>query len=82
MAVVNINSDIYQPAKLALDFIKPMMVQGTIVLFDDWYSYALHPMKGEVRALKEFESENKNILFSPWRDYDSAGRAFIVTINQ
>ena len=82
MAVVNIDSDIYQPAKLALDFIKPMMVQGTIVLFDDWYSYGFHPMKGEVRALIEFESENKNILFSPWRDYGLVGRAFIVTIHQ
>jgi hypothetical protein len=30
VAVVNIDSDIYQPAKLALDFIKPMMVQESL----------------------------------------------------
>lgn len=79
-AVVNIDSDIYEPAKLALDFIKPMLVQGTVVLFDDWYSFALHPMKGEVRALREFERENQKIRFTSWKDYGPVGHAFIVTI--
>lgn len=77
-AVVNIDCDIYEPALLALHFIAPMLRQGSVVLFDDWYSYALAPNKGEVRALNEFLLENSRFSFHPWKDYGPVGRSFIV----
>ena len=80
-AVVNIDCDIYEPAKLALNFVKPMLKQGSIVLFDDWYSYALDPNKGEVLALREFLAENTKMQFMFWKDYGPVGRAFIVSIS-
>ena len=77
-AVVNIDCDIYEPALLALNFVAPMLRQGSVVLFDDWYSYALAPNKGEVRALNEFLHENSRFLFHSWKDYGPVGRSFIV----
>lgn len=63
-AVVNIDCDIYKPALLVLNFVAPMLRQGSVVLFDDWYSYALAPNKGEVPALNEFLHENSRFLVS------------------
>ena len=82
VAVLNIDCDIYLPALLALRFAKDMFRQGTMVLFDDWYSYGLDPGKGEVRALSEFLGQNKNLDFIFWKDYGPAGRSFIVSLNR
>jgi hypothetical protein len=79
-AVIHIDCDIYEPALLALNFVEPMLIQGTIVLFDDWYSYALDPLKGEPRALNDFLNNNKHLSFTFWKDYGPVGKAFIVTI--
>ena len=79
-AVVNIDCDIYLPSLLVLNFVGPMLRQGSIVLFDDWYSYALHPNKGEVRALNEFLKENTQLEFIFWKDYGPAGKSFIVSL--
>lgn len=79
-AVIHIDCDVYEPALLALNFVEPMLIQGTIVLFDDWYSYALDPLKGEPRALNDFLNNNKHLSFTFWKDYGPVGKAFIVTI--
>lgn len=82
VAVVNIDCDVYVPALLALDFVRPMLRQGSIVLFDDWFSYALDPLKGEPRALSEFLQKNPSFRFEFWQNYGPVGRAFIVVISQ
>ena len=78
-AVVNIDCDIYYPALCALNFVALMLRQGSIVLFDDWYSYALDSKMGEVRALNEFLQKNKQIEFLFWKDYGPVGKSFIVS---
>lgn len=79
-AVINIDCDVFEPAFEALNFCKSMFTQGTIVLFDDYYSYALQPNKGEVRALSLFCSENPEFIFNEWMNYGPQGKAFIVSL--
>ncbi len=81
-AVINIDCDVYYPALLALNFTAPMLRQGSIVLFDDWYSYALDSRKGEFRALNEFLEKNKHLEFIFWKDYGPVGKSFIVSFKE
>ena len=34
-AIVHIDSDLYESARLALNFVKPLLVDGTVIIFDD-----------------------------------------------
>lgn len=78
VAVLNIDCDIYAPSLLALKFCEPMLAQSTIVLFDDFFSYGLHPNKGEFRALREFKEAFPKIVFHEWMNYGPVGKSFII----
>ena len=75
--VVMIDCDLKESTKLALDFIKPSIQQGTIILFDDFLDYKGDINKGEYGAFKEFQESNPTILFRRAFDYGYRGRAFI-----
>ncbi|MGH9319215.1 MAG: TylF/MycF/NovP-related O-methyltransferase [Vicinamibacteria bacterium] len=53
-AVVHIDCDVYESAKAVLDGIEPILQEGTVLLFDEWFSYKGNPHKGEARAFFEF----------------------------
>ena len=53
-AVVWIDCDLYSSTKTALDFITPLLQDGTIIIFDDWFSYRGNPGAGEQRAFTEW----------------------------
>ncbi|MES2749644.1 MAG: TylF/MycF/NovP-related O-methyltransferase [Patescibacteria group bacterium] len=61
-AVILIDCDIYDSTVTVLNFIKPLLQTGTIVIFDDWHSFGQD--EGEQRALREFLEINKNYTFS------------------
>jgi O-methyltransferase len=60
--VILIDSDLYSSAVEVLNFIKPLLQKGTIVIFDDWHAFTED--QGEQKALREFLSENKTIKFN------------------
>lgn len=51
-AVVLIDCDIYESTVQVLQFLKPLLQNGTIVIFDDWHSFSTD--QGEQKALREF----------------------------
>jgi len=53
-AVVHIDSDLYSSCKTALEFVTPLLQDGTIIIFDDWFSYKGSPYAGEQRAFWEW----------------------------
>ena len=53
-AVVWIDADLYSSARTALDFVTPLLQDGTVVVFDDWFSYRGSPYEGEQRAFREW----------------------------
>jgi O-methyltransferase len=60
-SVILIDCDLYESTVQVLNFTKPLLQSGTIVIFDDWESF--DESAGEQLALKEFLSQHKNISF-------------------
>ena len=61
-SIVNIDVDYFTSAKLVLRFLEPLLQDGTIIYFDDIYEYLGNQNKGEIRAIREFESKNKTLM--------------------
>ncbi len=57
-SIVHIDCDYYESARRALAFVTDLLVDGTIIVFDDWWIYRGHPDRGEPRAFREWVEEN------------------------
>jgi len=75
--VVLIDCDLKESTRLALEFIKPSIQEGTIVLFDDYVFFKGNKNKGEYGAFEDFRKKYPNILFRRIFDYGYGSRAFI-----
>lgn len=73
-AVVLIDCDLYESTVPVLNFITEYLQDGTILIFDDWFSYKGRLDLGEARAFKEWLAEH------PWiqaTEYHKVGRTMI-----
>ena len=61
-AIVHIDCDIYESTVSALDFITPLVVNGTVLVFDDWFYYTGHPAKGEQGAFREWMARHPEFV--------------------
>jgi len=77
--VVHIDVDLYSSTVDVLCFIKPLLVSGTLLLFDDWYCFPGGALQGERKALTEFLEENNGYEIEPWKPYSTFGKSFFVT---
>jgi len=75
--VVMIDCDLKESARLALEFIKPAIQEGTIILFDDYVFFKGNIEKGEYGAFKDFQKKYPEFLFRRIFDYGYGSRAFI-----
>ena len=76
--IVMIDCDLKEPTKLALEFIKSSIQEGTIILFDDFAFFKGSKDKGEYGAFADFRKKYPQILFRRIFDYGYGSRAFIV----
>ena len=76
--IIMVDCDLKEPTTLALDFVKPSLQEGTIILFDDYVFFKGSKEKGEYGALADFKKKNPEILFRRIFDYGYGSRAFIV----
>lgn len=73
-AFVHIDCDLYESTKVVLKFIEPLLVDGTILIFDDWYAFRGNLTLGEQRAFHERAPTQSHLTFSefqkegPWRN--------------
>ena len=72
-----IDCDLKEPTRLALEFIKPAIQEGTIILFDDFAFFKGNEEKGECGAFNVFRKKYPEILFRRIFDYGYGSRAFI-----
>lgn len=78
-AVVMIDCDLYASTVSVLEFITPYLVEGTVVLFDDWYCFNANPRRGEQRATAEWLERHRDLrLLSYLAPFEGYGQAFIV----
>jgi hypothetical protein len=80
--VIMIDCDLKESAKLALEFIRPSIQNGTIILFDDYVFYKGDPNKGEYSAFEDFKKKYPNIFFRRAFDYGYGSKAFIAHVKE
>lgn len=79
-SVVWIDVDLYQSTVPVLDWIKNYLINGTFLIFDDWFSFGANPNAGELRATKEWLSKNDDIKLVEYDNFHTAGKAFLVQV--
>jgi O-methyltransferase len=77
-ALVHIDSDLYSSAKEVLTAVEPILQDGTIVCFDDWFMYRGNPDQGEARAFREFLDEHPRWQAIPYQTYSVFCNSFIL----
>ena len=79
-AFVNIDCDLYESTVTVLNFITPLLQTGTILYFDDWYSYRASMNHGEPRAAREWLARNPSIALVEYRNVGITGKMFVVNV--
>lgn len=77
-AIVWIDCDLYDSTVPVLEFITPLIQTGTILCFDDWFSYGGDPSRGEIRATREWLDSTPSVKLTRYRDFGISGRSFVV----
>ncbi|MCX7747699.1 MAG: class I SAM-dependent methyltransferase [Clostridia bacterium] len=77
-AVVLVDCDLYISTVPVLEFISPYLVEGTVILFDDWHCFKSSPEHGEQKAVREWLERHKDIKLSPYLPFEAFGQSFIV----
>lgn len=78
-AIVFVDCDLYESTVPVLEFISPALVTGSIIAFDDWFSFGGDPLRGEIRAVNEWLEAHPSTELLPYRNFGISGRAFVVT---
>jgi hypothetical protein len=79
VSVVNIDSDLYESARLALEFVTPALQDGSIILFDEWYQFNGNPQLGEQRAFYEWRDRNPDLILAEFKDFGFWSKSFIAS---
>jgi hypothetical protein len=77
-ALVHIDSDLYESARCALEGVAPILSNGALVCFDDWFMYRGDPDQGEARALADFLSDHKEWRAVQYQTYSVFCNSFIL----
>lgn len=81
-AIVYVDCDLYESTVSALDFVSSYLEDGTLLLFDDWFTHRGHPDRGEQRAFREWLGRNPFIFVSEYQKFDWSGNSFIVHLKK
>ncbi len=77
-SIVNVDCDLYESAKQVLDFCTPLLVDGSVLIFDDWYNFRANPNLGEQRAFREWQNAHPEWIVTPYRQERAWRNSFIV----
>lgn len=65
-AVIYVDCDLYASTVPVLEFARPFLQVGTVLIFDDWFCFFGDPGRGERRAWGEFRSRYPRLRFEPF----------------
>jgi hypothetical protein len=77
-SLINIDCDFYESAAVVLEWCEPIIGQGTVISFDDWFCYKGRPDHGEQHAFHEFLDNNPDVTAVLFSTYSWHGKAFII----
>lgn len=78
VAVALLDCDYYSSTKTALDWLQPYMRAGSVLLFDDWYSYGKTGELGQPKAYADWLAENPQFRSGDFCEFQHNGRGFIL----
>ena len=83
VGVVFVDADLYASSKVALEWVRPLIVTAAVIVFDDWHSHGLAEADmGEKRAFDELLAAHPQLHAEPvtFPLYDPEAAAFLVTV--
>ena len=78
VALAHFDCDLYESTRDALAAVAPVLQDGAMLLFDDWFHYRGHPGKGESRAFTEFLAAHPGWGAVPYQPYATFCNSFIL----
>jgi Macrocin-O-methyltransferase (TylF) len=78
-AIVFIDCDLMHPTVVALEYVRPILQKGTIIILDDYFAYKGDENLGTSGALKTFLQKYPTIKVREFADYGYGGKSFVVT---
>ena len=79
VALALIDCDLYESTSQVLEFLAPLVDQGTILMFDDWNAFEADDHKGQRRAFREFLATYSGLSAKPSFSYGHYGQVFTLT---
>jgi len=76
IAVAWIDCDLYESTVPVLEFLTHRLVDGSVLIFDDWFCFKARPDKGEQRACTEWLKANPEIQLTEYHKFHWAGNSF------
>jgi hypothetical protein len=61
-SIVMMDCDFYSSTTTVLEWLRPLLRDGTMFIFDDIWAYMGHPDFGELRAIREFNARGQGLL--------------------
>ncbi|OGB74954.1 hypothetical protein A2810_02600 [candidate division Kazan bacterium RIFCSPHIGHO2_01_FULL_49_10] len=77
-AIAFIDCDLMNPALLSLEYVKPLLQAGSVIILDDYWAYKGDATLGIAGALKSFLENNPGIHLREFYRYGYGGTSFIV----
>jgi len=77
-ALVYIDCDLYESTVPVLAYVLPILQNGTIIAFDDFYCFNGDPDRGGQLALREFLQKHQEIQLVEYLNFGWHGKSFIV----
>jgi O-methyltransferase len=77
---IHVDCDLYESTVPVLEFVTPFLQTGTILFFDDWFSYRGSMEHGEPRAAREWLERHPAIRLVDYRNVGITGKMFVVNV--
>lgn len=78
IGVAMIDCDLYESTVTVLDWIAPLIGQGSILIMDDWNCFGGDPQRGQRRAMREFLRSRPGLRLESIATYGLNSEAFVV----
>jgi len=78
VAVALVDCDLGTPAEIVLNFMRPALQAGSVLILDDYFAYRASLTDGVAGAFERFKSRNPQLAFRRLFDYGHGGQGFVV----
>ncbi len=78
-AIVFIDCDLYESTVSVLNFITDYIVDGTVLIFDDWFCFKGSAERGEQKAFNELIEKTPSIRAVEYHKFNWRGNSFIIS---